>query len=108
MNLSEERTCQITGGVWLIGIGVLFATGWWWPGIMFVIGIATIVQGLMERRGWDSFQPGIWSLLIGVWAYYRFNVPMALVALGLGMIVVAIARPSVFSKPKPFTDNTLE
>jgi len=24
----------ISGGIFLIGLGVLLATGWWWPGIM--------------------------------------------------------------------------
>jgi hypothetical protein len=30
----------IAGGLLLIGIGVLLLTGWWWPGIMVVLGIA--------------------------------------------------------------------
>jgi len=23
----------VVGGIWLLGIAVLAATGWWWPGI---------------------------------------------------------------------------
>ena len=38
----------ITGGLLLIGIGVLLFTGWWWPGIMVVLGIA-IGAGLVFR-----------------------------------------------------------
>jgi hypothetical protein len=38
----------ITGGLILIGIGVLLFTGWWWPGIMVVLGIA-IGAGLVFR-----------------------------------------------------------
>jgi len=38
----------ITGGLLLIGIGVLALTGWWWPGIMVVLGIA-IGAGLVFR-----------------------------------------------------------
>ena len=30
----------ITGGLILVGVGVLALTGWWWPGIMVVLGIA--------------------------------------------------------------------
>ena len=38
----------ITGGLLLVGIGVLLLTGWWWPGIMVVLGIA-IGAGLVFR-----------------------------------------------------------
>ena len=38
----------ITGGLLLIGIGVLALTGWWWPGIMVVLGIA-VGAGLVFR-----------------------------------------------------------
>ena len=38
----------ITGGLFLIGIGVLLFTGWWWPGMMVVLGIA-IGAGLVFR-----------------------------------------------------------
>ena len=38
----------ITGGLLLIGLGVLLFTGSWWPGIMCVLGIA-IGAGLVFR-----------------------------------------------------------
>ena len=38
----------ITGGLLLVGLGVLLLTGWWWPGIMVVLGIA-IGAGLVFR-----------------------------------------------------------
>ena len=38
----------ITAGLLLLGIGVLMLTGWWWPGIMVVLGIA-IGAGLVFR-----------------------------------------------------------
>ena len=47
--MNRERTRDgITGGLLLIGIGVLLLTGWWWPGIMVVLGIA-IGAGLVFR-----------------------------------------------------------
>ena len=30
----------ITGGIFLISLGVLVFTGWWWPGIMVALGLA--------------------------------------------------------------------
>ncbi len=47
--MEKERTRDgITGGLLLIGIGILAFTGWWWPGIMVVLGIA-IGSGLVFR-----------------------------------------------------------
>ena len=47
--MNRERTRDgVTGGLLLMGIGVLLLTGWWWPGIMVVLGIA-IGAGLVFR-----------------------------------------------------------
>jgi hypothetical protein len=39
MNVKRTKS-GIAGGIFLIGLGVLVTTGSWWPGIMFVIGLA--------------------------------------------------------------------
>ena len=31
----------IAGGLFLISLGVLLVTGWWWPGIMVAIGLSS-------------------------------------------------------------------
>jgi hypothetical protein len=36
----ENKKSPIFAGVMLIGLGILVFTGWWWPGIMLVIGTA--------------------------------------------------------------------
>lgn len=39
--MNTQRTKSgIAGGIVLIGLGVLIITGSWWPGIMFVLGLA--------------------------------------------------------------------
>jgi len=40
------------GGIWLIGIAVLAVTGWWWPGIMVLVGLSAIFGAISrnERR----------------------------------------------------------
>jgi len=48
--MERQRTRNpITAGLLLIGIGILLLTGWWWPGIMVVLGIA-IGAGLVFRN----------------------------------------------------------
>jgi hypothetical protein len=39
MNTGRTKS-GIAGGIFLIGLGILSMTGFWWPGIMFVIGLA--------------------------------------------------------------------
>ncbi len=43
----------ITGGLFLIGLGILLFTGWWWPGIMVALGIA-VGAGLAFRGQFAS------------------------------------------------------
>jgi hypothetical protein len=31
----------IAGGIFLISLGVLLVTGWWWPGIMIALGLSS-------------------------------------------------------------------
>lgn len=108
MYLDKNRARQITSGVWMVGLGVLFFTGDWWPGIMFLIGAAVIVQGLVEGRGWLAFQSGLWSIAIGVWAIYHFNIALFFVVFGASMILLALIRPPAWSKPKSRYDNSLD
>jgi hypothetical protein len=39
---------SIIAGIWLTGIGLLISTGWWWAGIMVVIGVP-VAAGLLPR-----------------------------------------------------------
>jgi len=40
----------IMGGIWLIGIAVLAVTGWWWPGIMVLVGLSAILGAVTRNR----------------------------------------------------------
>lgn len=44
---SQARDAQ--NAIWLIGLGVLFFTGRWWPGILIVIGVSMVVGALVRR-----------------------------------------------------------
>lgn len=48
----------VQSAIWMIGLGILFLTGWWWPGIMIVIGISMVAGALArEMDVWGS-DPG--------------------------------------------------
>jgi len=36
----------ISGGIFLVGLGILWYLNWFWPGILFLIGIMIVVGGL--------------------------------------------------------------
>jgi hypothetical protein len=93
-------------GVWLIGLGVLFATRFWWPGIMFLIGIAAIVQGLGEENGRSRIRGGLLAIFIGVWAALRFNVAFLLIA--MGVMVILRSLPQATCATKPYYDSRLD
>ncbi len=38
---------QIQGAVWLLGIAVLAWQGWWWPGILVLVAISSLLQGAL-------------------------------------------------------------
>jgi hypothetical protein len=41
---------DIQRAIWLIGLGILFLTRWWWPGILILIGVSMIVGALVRER----------------------------------------------------------
>jgi hypothetical protein len=106
MSYNPQQANAITGGLWLIGIGVLFATRFWWPGILLLIGITMIAQGLVEGRGWYGLHGGFWMILIALWAMFRFSIAIFFIALGIYVIFSAVVKPGPFHKP--YVDNTLE
>lgn len=65
MNRLSSGNDQTFAGVFLIGLAVLFLTGYWWPGILFVIGIAMIVRTIREGGTWQDDRSALGLLVIG-------------------------------------------
>jgi hypothetical protein len=40
---------SIHGFIWLVGIIILAAKGWWWPGILVLVLISAIYEALLRR-----------------------------------------------------------
>lgn len=59
-----RRRSTISGGVFLIGLGMLLLTGWWWPGIMLVIGAASASE--LFLRGKVLSAMGTFALFAGI------------------------------------------
>jgi hypothetical protein len=39
----------VQSGIWLIGLAILFWTGWWFPGILILVAISGITQALLAQ-----------------------------------------------------------
>lgn len=107
---NRDRSRILTGCVWLVGLGVLFETRMWWPGILFLGAATAWIQawagyGTDDRRG--MIRAGAVLALVGFWALTRFSPAFPLVALGvLGAVWVMRTTPSV--PRKPYVDHRLD
>lgn len=63
---SQSNNTNLGGGIFLIGLALLFMTGWWWPGIMFVIGASIIGNTVAEGDDWRNATGAFWVIGIGI------------------------------------------
>jgi hypothetical protein len=89
----ERAGSGITSGLLLIGLGVIWFTDWWWPGIMVVLGIA-IGSGLVFR---GRYVPAIvmMAIFFGIpiltEAQIQRDLFAPMVLIGVGVIIIVKA-----------------
>jgi len=91
----QKQASSISGGIFLIGLGVLFLTNWWWPGILLVIGLSggaeLIFRGQIAKGlGTIAFFCGIpliWTLIQSTHISWAIVGPFILIVLGVIMLV---------------------
>src|SRR4051794_14252254 len=66
--VAEQKEAQarggVAGGIMLIGIGMLWVTNWWWPGIMLVIGCALAAERFIN--GQIAQAVGVFALFLAI------------------------------------------
>ncbi len=108
----EEKASQVGTGVFFVGLGLLFFTGWWWPGIMFVIAASILARTMAAGERWASATGALWLIGIGVvfgmpgligdfWQIF----PLILIGMGLFMLFGGKYRPDVSGKRKNGDDS---
>ncbi|MCY3979203.1 MAG: hypothetical protein OXG23_13980 [Chloroflexi bacterium] len=107
----NEKASQVGTGVFFVGLGLLFFTGWWWPGIMFVIAASMIAGTIAAGESWTSATGALWLIGIGVvfgipgligdiaGAFWQIF-PLILIGMGLFMLFGGKYRPKVSGKRK--------
>jgi hypothetical protein len=91
----RKQASGISGGIFLIGLGILMITGWWWPGILVVIGLSGGAEQIFRGRT----SSGIWTIVFFVGIALIFTIvqstdvswgiigPFILIALGVITLV---------------------
>jgi len=85
----QRQASALSGGIFLISLGVLIVTGWWWPGIMVAIGLSSGAALIFRGKTWQGI--GTLAFFCGIAVIVeiarRTDVDGAIVA---GMILVGI------------------
>ena len=93
----QRRASGISGGIFLVCLGILIITGWWWPGIMFAIGLASGAELVFRGKVWRGIGTLAFfcAIPIVVWIVQAASIPWALVGpmilIGIGVIVLVKA-----------------
>lgn len=92
----------LSGGLLLIGIGLIFLLNLnFFPAILAVLGLSSIVAGLATGRGWYGLQGGLW--LIGLFFLFQFDIfwPGILILVGISILLGALSRPMLQGSQTP-------
>jgi len=95
--VKKRKASGISGGIFLISLGVLLFTGWWWPGIMFAIGLSAGAELIFRGKLWRGIGTLAFfsAIPIVVWLVSETQIPWAvvgpLILIGIGVIVLVKA-----------------
>lgn len=85
---SEKRGEQVGGGVFLIGLALLFMGAFpFFPGILLVIGASTFAGAVVKRSVWSALSGLVWLFGLAFLFTNGFWWPGILILIGLSMIL---------------------
>lgn len=85
---NSKRAEQVGGGVFLIGLALLFMGEIaFWPGILYVIGASVLARAVVERSVWSALNGLLW--LFGLAFLFTTGLwwPGILILVGLSMVL---------------------
>jgi hypothetical protein len=91
----------LSGGLLLIGIGLIFLLRMpFFPTILAVLGLSSILAGFASGRGWQGVQGSIW--LVGLFFLFYFDIfwPGILIVAGVSALIGAVTRPMLSSSDR--------
>src|SRR5262245_22916953 len=109
--LPKKKAYAISNGVFLILLGLLFYTGQWWPGILFVIGATFAIRQYLIGHRIEFLITLILIALLGIFSLTGHATsllfPFGLIVLGLCLIIKELVQ-SPFLKQDSDVSNDQE
>ncbi|MGF1871817.1 hypothetical protein [Photobacterium indicum] len=81
----------VSSGIFLIGFGLLYLTGWWWPGLLILLGVTGIVDMVMSANWKGAAKTAVvfmitaivlWGL-VGIGIMWNVLIPGLLILIGI-------------------------
>ncbi len=88
------REKEISAAVWLIGLGVLFLTGSFWPGILVLVGVSTYVHEAAKGDRQGALRSLIFFAGLATLFWANLFWPGILILIGLTMLLSPELRRS--------------
>ena len=94
----RNRIPSVSGGIFLIGLGILVFTSWWWPGILLVIGLASSAELILRGKYLSALVTFAFFAAIPLFVSadipWRIVGPFILIAMGAAAIFRSISQPT--------------
>lgn len=94
----KRKADTVSNGIFLILLGCLFYTGYWWPGILFALGLTFAIRQYLTGKLLDFFVTviivGILGIITLAGHIFSFFFPLLFVAIGIYLI----AKETLFFK----------
>jgi hypothetical protein len=100
---AAKKTLEgLSGGIMLIGIGVLFLVDSidFWPWILLVVGLAGVPESIAEEGFWAGLQGLIWMGGLAVLFETGAIWPGILILVGLSIMSGALVRPGSYKRKR--------
>jgi hypothetical protein len=92
------RAEQVSSAIFLIGLGLLWMTGWWFPGILFVIGASIMATALVNHHPWTSATGALWMFGLGTIFWLHLPWAFIFVLIGISMFSSSQCKNEVFGE----------
>ena len=102
MKSQSQLYGALCGGLLLIGIGLIFILKLdFFPAILAILGLSSIVAGLAIGRSWYGMQGGLW--LVGLFVLFYFDIlwPGILILIGVSTLIGALTRSKLQEPQAP-------
>jgi hypothetical protein len=93
----------LSGGIFLISLGVLIITGWWWPGIMVALGLSGGAGLIFRGRTREGISTLVFFIGIAVAVELIRRTDISGVVIGsfilIGIGIIILAKAFLFREP---------